>query len=121
MMEVTSSVRWERFGEHRCLVVAFTGRLEVDEARTKMASIRAALVGVQEPVAMVWDAAGMTGYDGEARKFWQEGLEELRPRIRAIHLISESKLIRMGASVVGMFLGLEITSWPSREAVRIAG
>ena len=119
-MNAASSVQWERFGDHRCLVISFEGKLEVKDAKAKMKSITAAIEAAGEPVAMVWDAARMTGYESEARKLWQDGLKRLRPQIRAIHLVSDSAVIRMGASVVGMFLGLEISSWPTRAAVRIA-
>ena len=113
------SVRWERVGVHRCLVVQFEGKLLADEARAKIAAIQAELDDVSEPVHMIWDALAMTAYEGEARTLWQDGLAGLRPRIHAIHLITASSVIRMGASVVGMVLGLDIECWPSREAVEI--
>lgn len=118
-MVAGSHAQWEEIGTERCLVVRFSGHLDVAEARAKMAQIHAALEGVNEPVHMIWDALEMTSYDADARRLWQEGLKLVRDEIRAIHLISESAVIHMGAAVVGMFVGFDIRSWPSREAVRV--
>ena len=118
-VDSSPQVAWEDIDGRQCLVVTFSGKLTRADAASAMDIIRAEVEGAAEPVVMVWEATAMSGYESEARTLWQEGLAELKPGIQAIHLVSESAVIRMGAAVVGMFVGYPITSWSSRADVRL--
>jgi hypothetical protein len=112
-------VYWADVDGQQCLAIRFVGSLSVDAARWALDEVRAALRDRDDKVTMIWDAAEMTGYETEARTLWQEGMAEVKPRIDAIHLVAESAIIRMGAAVVGMFIGYKIHAWPTLDAVRL--
>lgn len=57
---------------------------------------------------LVWDCTNMKQYEKGARKKWTSALFELKSQINSITLISDSALIRMGASVMGMATSLNI-------------
>jgi len=54
---------------------------------------------------VVLNVRKMSSYDKEARQAWQEGLWPQRKQIRSIHVIGANTLIRMGAILIGVFLG----------------
>jgi hypothetical protein len=66
---------------------------------------------------MLWDCVAMTGYDQEARSVWQEALQDLRSRISAIHLVSESLSIRLAARAVSLFIRLPLRAWASESEI----
>jgi hypothetical protein len=112
-------VRWTEIDGQRCLAIRFVGTLDADAARAALDDVRIALGDRDDKITMIWDAAKMNGYETEARTLWQHGMAELKPRIHAIHLVADSAIIRMGAAVVGMFIGYPIHSWASLDAVRL--
>lgn len=118
-MSSSSSVCWTEIDGQQCLAIRFVGTLRVEAARATLDDVRAALRDRDDAITMIWDAAEMNGYETEARTLWQQGMAELRPRIHAIHLVADSAIIRMGAAVVGMFIGYPIRSWASLDAVRL--
>lgn len=59
-------------------------------------------------ISLIWDCKHMKGYESGARQKWTNTLFELKPRIGSIWLISESTIIRMGASVMGMATSMSI-------------
>jgi hypothetical protein len=113
------NVYWTEIDGQQCLAIRFVGNLSADAARSALDEVRAALRDRGDKINMVWDAAEMTGYETEARTLWQQGMAELKSRIHAIHLVADSAIIRMGAAVVGMFIGYPIHSWATLDAVRL--
>lgn len=57
------------------------------------------------PGRLVLDVQEMTGYDRGARVAWQELLWPQRANIEALVLVGGNAVVRMGASVLAMFLG----------------
>ena len=66
---------------------------------------------------MVWDCCAMSGYDPNARTVWQVALHEWRDRVSAIHLITESLTVRLGAAGVSAFAKLPLKAWSSEEEI----
>ena len=62
---------------------------------------------------LVWDCLEMSGYDSEARKRWTQALREMKSQIREIRVITDSSLIRMGASIMAMDSQIEIKVYTS--------
>ncbi len=118
-MSVPPEVAWQEVDGQRCLVIRFAGYLAADGARVALQRVRTALAERSDGVTMVWDASDMTGYDTESRTLWQNDMDELKPRIAAIHLVARSAIIRMGAAVVGMFMRYPIRTWEGIDAVRL--
>jgi phosphopantetheine adenylyltransferase len=60
----------------------------------------------------------MGGYDTEARLQWQKTLKELENQIDTVWLITQSSLIKMGASVMSLFTKLKIQVVRSESEIR---
>jgi hypothetical protein len=61
-----------------------------------------------DSVVLVLDVERMTGYASSARRAWQEALAPHRARLREVRTRRASSLVRMGATVIGLFLGMTV-------------
>lgn len=86
--------------------VRVEGYLDADEAAGSVASIIERLG--DRPRDLVLDAAAMQGYRRGARAVWQLALARHRGQIRRFVLVGGSCVVRMGASVMAMSLGLPL-------------
>ena len=68
-------------------------------------------------IGLIWDCTNMKQYESGARQIWTNALFELKHQIGSIWLISDSTLIRMGASVMGMATSLHIKAVASESEV----
>lgn len=59
---------------------------------------------------LVWDCTQMKDYDHGARSSWQLAMKKNFDRIELIYLISDSKVIQLGASLITMFTKHRIKS-----------
>ncbi len=112
-------VAWAEIGKVRALRVTFEGHLDGAGARKALDEIEALLAPVAEPVIMVWDARGMSGYDVDAREAWQAAMKAWRGRIACVDLVATRLVVRTGGRVVGIFSKLPIrvhASWAELEA-----
>ncbi len=89
-----------------------------DRLQTVMAAVSAfhtLVASRQGPFQIIADLQGMTGYETESRKAWQEAFGKHRSRIDALVLVgARSALIRMGAATVGALAGIPVkfvSSW----------
>lgn len=58
---------------------------------------------------VIADLRGMTGYESEARRAWQESFREHRRLIKSVVFVgAQSRGIRMGAAVVGAVAGVPV-------------
>ena len=57
---------------------------------------------------LVFAVERMTGYDRKAREVWQKALLGRKEQIEAIYLVGGNALIRLGASMMGAFIGIPI-------------
>jgi hypothetical protein len=62
----------------------------------------------QRCVHVSFDVGEMDGYAGEARRAWQTVLMPQRRRILSITCIDGNPLVRMGASTLGLALGIPV-------------
>ena len=116
---MSDHVQWQTIEGQPCLFVDFEGHLDREGAQERLEAIDAALAEREGPIVMIWEASEMSGYDKDARTLWQEHLVRTKPRLKAIHLVTNSFVIRMGASVVSMFMRYPIRTWASMDAVRL--
>jgi hypothetical protein len=98
---------WEVVVEETTVTATFVGHLSADEGR-KSALAFAEELQKHELVDVVFDVTNMEGYDRGARTQWQLIVHPHRDRILGIHLIGGSRIIRMGASVLAMVLGVPL-------------
>lgn len=118
MEDNSPRIEWLGRNGTACLKFTFRGRLDEQGARGAIVEWRRAFEAVPHgKITLIWDCREMDGYASAARSLWQEALEELKPRIDRVWLISESSMIRRGASVISLFSSFPIT--PVRDESEI--
>ena len=61
-----------------------------------------------EKIALVWHCQKMKGYEPMARSLWQRTIKDLKDQIDSIWLITDSALIKAGATLISFFTKLDI-------------
>ena len=113
-------IEWSEKSEKQCLRFTFGEKLTAKEAEVAIAEWREAFQSKKdEPIILIWDCRKMKGYESAARTKWTEALKELKPQIDTIWLISDSTLIRMGASVMGMLSSINIQAVSPESEIAI--
>lgn len=110
-------VAWRQCGGEECLWFTFGPELSGEDALGAILEWRRAFARRPGRWVVVWDASRMVGYDSEARRAWQRALRELGGQISHVWLITESKLVKMGAAVMGALTGLDIRVVASASAI----
>lgn len=113
-------IEWiDKFGK-RCLKFTFAGSFSEHDAKLGIARWREALAGKQgEKIVHIWNCLGMKDYDQQARTMWSETCKELNDHIDVIWVITNSLLIKMGATVISVFTSLNIKVVSSEADIRI--
>ena len=70
-------------------------------------------------IPMIWDCLQMNDYDYEARTLWQNACKEMKNQIDTIWVLTDSLLIRMGASVISVFTSLKIKVVGSENDIKL--
>ena len=111
MINENPTIEWAQKSGKECLKFVFGERLTLEEAEVAIAKWKNAfLFKEHKSIALIWDCKKMKSYDSEAKTKWTEALQEMKSQIDVIWLISDSSLIRMAASIMGMFSSHEIKS-----------
>lgn len=108
---------WRFIRQRRCLVVRFEGQfstLMAEGAATRMVRHLKESLG---PCCLVWDCLAMSGYDPAALTIWQATLKTHRDQVSAIHVISHSLLVRLGAAGAGAFTKVRVKAWGSERDI----
>jgi hypothetical protein len=102
-------IEWSQISGKECLRFIFGERLTVNEAEVAIEEWRKAFQSkIDKAIILIWDCNKMRGYDSDARVKWTVALKEMKSQIDSIWLISDSQVIRIGASVMGFFSNLDI-------------
>lgn len=72
-----------------------------------------------QSIDLIWDCRKMKQYESGARQKWTNTLFELKSQINSIWLITESSIIKMGASVMSMATSLNIKTVASENEVAL--
>lgn len=121
MGTVNPLIEWCKLANRRCLKFTFRGHLTFDEAQRAIDTWRNAFSEKHEAqIPLVWDCLNMEGYSRKARSVWTHAMMEMKPQIAAIWLVSDSSLIKMGASVMALFSGLTVHNVKSEHEIRAA-
>jgi hypothetical protein len=74
-----------------------------------------------QPIVVIADLTEMTGYESTSRQAWQDVFRRHRTLMRGLILVgARSKMIRMGAAVVGAFAAVPVRfvdNWSELGAV----
>ena len=100
--------------------VFFGEKLTANEARVAIEEWREAFASkIGQSVILIWDCRKMKGYESEARTIWTGALKEMKSQIATIWLISDSTIIKMGASVMGMLCSIKIKAVSSENDIEV--
>jgi hypothetical protein len=121
------------FGSERILKIdGPRGRADVDLRVPGLAEVRYVGLATTELAEGIhrrldaWIAAGMTvtiyidaselkSYETAFRTVWTGWFRANRPRLAAVHILFQSKLIEMGISIANSFLGGFLVPWSDRR------
>jgi hypothetical protein len=95
---------WQIARRQGALLVVFDGHLTAEEGPRSIADFTRVLGHGTSDV--IWDITRMRGYDSAARDAWQHGLASRRAQIRSITVVGGGALVRLGASTIGLLLGI---------------
>lgn len=98
----------------------FKGNFSEQDARTAVENWRQTFAAKpQDKIILIWDCLEMHDYDQQARTLWQNACKELKSQIDVIWVLTNSILIRMGASVISVFTSLKIKVVSSENDIQI--
>ena len=114
-------IEWVNKSGRQCLKFTFTGKfneVDVKPALDKWRQYFSSKSG--EKITLIWDCLNMEDYDHEARSLWQKGCKDMKDQIEIIWVITNSLLIKMGASVVSVFTSLKLKVVGSEDEIQIS-
>ena len=118
MMIESPRIEWLQNSGKQCLKFTFGKNLTARDATIAIVKWKAAFESKKdEKIVLIWDCVKMKEYESEARAQWVDVLKEMKPRIDSIWLITDSVLISMGASVMGMLSSINIKTVKSESEI----
>ena len=120
MLSENPKIEWTQKSGKACLKFVFGEKLTLKEAEIAIHEWRDAFQSQNDAaIILIWDYRKMKGYETEARGKWTDALKEMKSQIDTIWLITESMVIKMGASVMGMLTPLNIKTVRSENEIVI--
>jgi len=102
-------IEWVNKSGKQYLKFTFTGKFTMDDAVPALDRWRQMFAEKNgQKISLIWDCLQMDDYEHEARTLWQNGCKEMKEQIEIIWVITNSLLIRMGASVISVFTSLKL-------------
>ena len=72
-----------------------------------------------EKIVIIWQCLEMEGYEAMARTTWQTAIKKLKSNIEAIWLITNSRVIKAGASIMSFFTSYDIKVVKSEQEINL--
>lgn len=102
-------IEWDQKSGKECLRFTFGEKLTVNEAEVAIVEWRKAFQSkMDKSIILIWDCREMKRYDNDAKVKWTDALKDMKSQIDSIWLISDSAIIRLAASLMGMVSSLKI-------------
>ena len=113
-------MEWVQKGGKNCLRFTFLESFKEQDAKVATAKWREELSAKpqQERFVHIWDCLAMKDYDQPARTMWSDTCKDLKGQIDVIWVITNSLLIKMGATVISVFTSLNIKVVSSEADIR---
>ncbi len=113
-------LEWLVINEKECLKFTFSDVLTEQLAIAAIDDWKKAFASKpDEKIILIWNCLNMDRYDNKARTRWQKALKEMKSQIDCVWLINESNIIRMGASIMSLFVSFEIKVAGSESEIKI--
>ncbi len=113
-------MEWVRKEGRDCLKFTFQESFREQDAQAAIDKWRAELATKpQERVVHIWDCLRMKDYEQQARSMWSEACKDLKGQIDVIWVVTNSLLIKMGATVISVFTSLNIRVVSSETDIRL--
>lgn len=113
-------LEWVQKSGKNCLKFTFQESFRASEAGPAIDKWREALAAKpQERIVHIWDCLQMKDYEQQARTMWSEACKDLKDQIDVIWVITNSLIIKMGATVISVFTSLNIKVVKSENDIRI--
>lgn len=109
---------WAVTFKDNLLHVRFVGNLKA--AQGVASSSRAVALAGSKSFHLIGDLLDLERYDSEARVAWQNALLPIRGQIESIHIGTSNRIVRMGVTVFGLFLGRTIAHYQTRLGLETA-
>lgn len=100
------TVKWE--GNYEVLSFTFPTILDKKSAEKAIALWDKEFAAQPGKVDLIWDCTNMQDYDPIARHLWQKALTAHKGQINTIWVVCESAMIRAGAKLFALFVGVNI-------------
>ena len=100
------------------LLARFEGQLDAEGGRLSAAEFVKHIVG--QPTRVIFDIREMTGYEAAARQHWQQALLPHRDNMKEIVIVGGGPLLRLGASMIAVFLRVPLRNIPAEDSAEIA-
>ncbi|MBN1783106.1 hypothetical protein JW948_18365 [bacterium] len=120
MLHENPTIEWIEHAGRDCLKFTFHGALKSQNARGAIEKWKTAFQEKNgEKIPLIWDCHHMTGYDTDSRVEWQNTIKDLKKQIDSIWLITDSKLIRVGAQIMTVFTHMDIRVVQDESQIRL--
>jgi len=114
--------KWVEKSEKRCLRIAIHGHFNEKNAKVAVSKWREEIfsnIKQGEKVNIICNCSKMTRYDPEARKLWQQTINELKSQIDHLWIISNNKLFKTAAVTMGFLTKFKIRTADSESEICI--
>ena len=113
-------MEWVQKSGKTCLKFTFHGNFKEQDAELATAQWRKELAcRPRERIVHIWDCLDMKDYEQPARILWSDTCKNLKNQIDVIWVITNSILIKMGATVISVFTSLNIKVVKSETDIRL--
>lgn len=113
-------MEWVQKSGKNCLQFTFQESFGAQDAQIAIEKWREALATKpQERIVHIWNCLEMKDYEQQARTQWSEACKDLKDQIDVIWVITNSLLIKMGATVISVFTSLNIKVVSSETDIRL--
>lgn len=114
------TIEWVKKSGKDCLKFTFSGKFQEQDAIASTEKWRQLFATKkQQKIILIWDCLDMHDYDQQARTLWQNACKDMKDQIEIIWVMTNSILIRMGASVISVFTSLKIKVVGAEKDIQI--
>ncbi|NOZ45495.1 MAG: hypothetical protein GXO79_01810 [Chlorobi bacterium] len=114
------NIEWIQKKEKKCLRLTINGQLDENIAKKAISKWREEFtfnLAADEKVAIICNCLNMTGYETNARKLWQQTINELKSQIDYMWIISTNTMFKTAAKTMGLLIRFKIKTANSESEI----